>query len=230
MRTVIIGDIHGCAETFRTLLERVSPGPEDRLVLLGDLFDRGPDSYGVFRDVQSLAASMGDRLVLLRGNHEDLLLSPKLTLRQRVTWNRVGLAATLRSFKDHGARMEDAIPFLRDHCQMYWRGENLQCVHAGLRKDPIEENDTNTLIHDHQVVQENRYAGPFTVVGHIALSSPTYFPGNQEPVQKIHAGEPCPLPETGILCIDTGCGKGGLLTAMIVEKGRYILDCVRERD
>ena len=52
MRNIIIGDIHGCAKEFGELLDRVQPGPEDRLILLGDLFDRGPCSWEVFRKVQ----------------------------------------------------------------------------------------------------------------------------------------------------------------------------------
>ena len=48
MRTIIIGDIHGCSGALRVLLERIKPDENaDRLILLGDLFDRGPDSWGV---------------------------------------------------------------------------------------------------------------------------------------------------------------------------------------
>lgn len=36
------------------------------------------------------------------------------------------------------------------------------------------------------------------------------------------------LPETGILCIDTGCGKGGSLTGMIVDGGQFRLEKVFE--
>lgn len=34
------------------------------------------------------------------------------------------------------------------------------------------------------------------------------------------------LPASGVLCIDTGCGKGGRLTAMIVEGGCFRLAAV----
>ncbi len=94
--------------------------------------------------------------------------------------------------------------------------------------EPIEINDTQTLIHDHSIALENRYAGPLTVVGHIALSQPTYFAGDGETVQKLNSGEWQPLPEKGVICIDTGCGKGGRLTAMTVEENRYRLDSVME--
>ena len=48
MKTIIIGDVHGCDTALRALLDKVKPGAEDTLVMLGDLFDRGPDSFQVF--------------------------------------------------------------------------------------------------------------------------------------------------------------------------------------
>ena len=98
MKTIVIGDIHGCSGALRTLLAVIFPDPKtDRLILLGDLFDRGPDSWGVFQIVKELADQFGDRFVLLRGNHEDYLLQPKLSFQQKMVWERVGRKATVRS-------------------------------------------------------------------------------------------------------------------------------------
>ena len=229
MRTIIIGDVHGCDQALRCLLEKVRPGREDQLVLLGDLFDRGPESWEVFQTVQRLAHDLGERFVLLHGNHEDYLLRPKLTFYQRMVWDRVGRGATVKSFKAHHARMEEAVPWLTAHCQLFWRGENIQCVHAGLMVDPIEVNDMDTIVHNHDVAFRNRYAGPLTVVGHLALASPTYFAGDGETTCELPCGDSVSLPDRGILCIDTGCGKGGRLTAMVAEDGSYRLESVPER-
>ena len=62
----------------------------DRLILLGDLFDRGPDSWGVFQMVRELADRFGDRFVLLRGNHDDYLLTPKLSISMRLSLGASG--------------------------------------------------------------------------------------------------------------------------------------------
>ena len=40
MRSIIIGDIHGCDRELCALLEKAQPGKEDRIILLGDLFAR----------------------------------------------------------------------------------------------------------------------------------------------------------------------------------------------
>lgn len=228
MRNIIIGDIHGCSQAFHALLKKVKLVGDDRLILLGDLFDRGPDSFEVFRTVRQLAGTMEEDFVLLRGNHEDYLLNPKLTLMQRFVWERVGRGTTVASFKAHGDRMENAIPWLDQRCQMYYQGDGFQCVHAGLLVDPIEANDPQTMIHDHNVVKKNRYAGPLTITGHIALQEPTYFAGDEKTTETLAYGETLPLPDTGVICIDTGCGKGGRLTAMIIKDREYHLESVPE--
>ena len=99
MRRIIIGDVHGCDRALRNLLDRVWPGPEDQLILLGDLFDRGGESWEVFQTVRQLAADFGERFILLRGNHEDYLLQPGLTFLQRMAWERVGRGASRKSFR-----------------------------------------------------------------------------------------------------------------------------------
>ncbi len=226
MRTIIIGDVHGCADALEALLDKVHPSRKDTLVLLGDLFDRGPDSWEVFRQVQTLAEIHGERFVLLRGNHEDYLLQEKLTFSQRMIWERVGRSATVRSFRAHGRRMEDAVPWLREHCVLFWQGGGVQCVHAGLKVEPIEANDLRTLVHDHSIVLENKYAGPITVTGHIALEAPTWFAGDGITRKPLPPGEMLALPPRGVICIDSGCGKGGRLTAMVLEEDHFTLASV----
>ena len=47
MSRYVIGDIHGCADELRYLVEALPLARGDRLVFLGDYIDRGPDSRGV---------------------------------------------------------------------------------------------------------------------------------------------------------------------------------------
>lgn len=229
MRDIIVGDIHGCVGAYQALMERLRPdASSDRLILLGDLFDRGPDSWQVWQVVMAQASLFAERFVLLRGNHEDYLLQPRLTLFQRVIWDRVGRQTTVRSFRAHGTKMESSIPWLLSHCVMYYKGNGYQCAHAGIMADPIEVNDTETLLHDHELVPMNRYAGPMTVTGHIALEDATWFAGDGKRTVRLPEGEAAPLPSQGVVCIDTGCGKGGKLTGMVVENGLYTLHSVPE--
>ena len=224
MRTIIIGDVHGCNNTLQSLLLKIKPEVgNDRLVFLGDLFDRGPDSLQVFQSVKKLAEDYKQDFILLRGNHEDYLLQPQLSMRQRMIWERVGRATTVHSFMKAGQKMEDAIPWIKEHSCLYWKSEYFQCVHAGALIEPLEANDLQTLIHDHEVVLENRYHGKITITGHIALKRATWFTGDGKTVLELMEEKEYQLPETGIICIDTGCGKSGRLTAMIIKDDRYWL-------
>lgn len=63
-RTIVVGDVHGCLAELQDLLEVVAFADEDRLVFVGDLVAKGPNSRGVVR----LAMNLGADAVL--GNHE----------------------------------------------------------------------------------------------------------------------------------------------------------------
>lgn len=83
MRTLIIGDVHGCLRELELLLEKVgfSLG-QDRLIFVGDLINKGPNSLGVLQKVYDLKAEV------VRGNHEHALIQSKTTPypRELVSW------------------------------------------------------------------------------------------------------------------------------------------------
>src|SRR4029453_306661 len=75
MKTFVVGDVHGRAAQLHCLLEML-PRDEatDTLVFLGDLIDRGPDAPGCVDLVMKLQQENPERVICLRGNHEQMLL------------------------------------------------------------------------------------------------------------------------------------------------------------
>lgn len=62
-RTIIIGDLHGCYNETIELLDKVQATSSDRIIFLGDLVDRGPNSAG--------CVDLAMRYESILGNHEE---------------------------------------------------------------------------------------------------------------------------------------------------------------
>lgn len=72
MAIYAIGDLQGCYDPFRMLLDEIGFDPaEDKLWLVGDLVNRGPKSLKTLRFVKSL----GKSVVTVLGNHDLHLLA-----------------------------------------------------------------------------------------------------------------------------------------------------------
>ncbi len=68
-KVYVVGDVHGHLATFRALIHRLNLSADDRVVCLGDIIDRGPDSAGVVRLIRS-----DERIICIKGNHEHMAL------------------------------------------------------------------------------------------------------------------------------------------------------------
>jgi serine/threonine protein phosphatase 1 len=102
MRTLVIGDIHGCHTALVTLLKQIKPAPEDQIVFLGDYIDRGPASREVVETLLKLKESCSP--VFLRGNHEAMILDAREDFTKDHNWQSYGGLETLFSY---GANYRD---------------------------------------------------------------------------------------------------------------------------
>ena len=121
MSRYAIGDIQGCHAEFRQLLELIAFDPaRDRLWLVGDLVNRGPDSLAVLRAVQAL----GEAATTVLGNHDFHLLTVAAGHR------RPHRHDTLTAILDAPDR-DELLDWLRRRPLVVRDGE-LLLVHAGL--------------------------------------------------------------------------------------------------
>src|SRR5262249_45290668 len=74
MNTYVVGDVHGRLSQLKALIGSLDYDPKrDRIVLLGDLIDRGEDSPGVVNSALELQEESAI-FICLRGTHEHMLL------------------------------------------------------------------------------------------------------------------------------------------------------------
>lgn len=143
MRRFAISDIHGCAKTFKKLLEQISLSKQDILYLLGDYIDRGPDSKGVIDHIWDLQ-KQGFQVYCLRGNHEQNLLDAYYETRFECEIPK----ETLKSFQVDTVKSipQKYITWMYD-LPYFFEIENYILVHAGLNFNTIAplENKTDMI-------------------------------------------------------------------------------------
>lgn len=134
MNCYAISDIHGGSQTLQALIEKISPRHDDRIYLLGDYIDRGPDSKGVLDIIVGMQEA-GYDLRPLRGNHEDMLIRNFSQNNDIFSseWTKNWGQKTLFSF---GVKQPEDIPlryrkFLASLPYCYEEGEFI-LVHAGI--------------------------------------------------------------------------------------------------
>src|ERR1051326_454853 len=96
MRTLAIGDIHGCNVALADLLKEVQPNREDQIIFLGDYIDRGPSSREVIESLLELQKSCSP--IFLRGNHEVMILDARNDPLKSDLWQSYGGLETLFSY------------------------------------------------------------------------------------------------------------------------------------
>ncbi len=213
-RLIAVGDIHGCHKEFEDLLDRLDLAKDDRLILLGDLINRGPDSGKVVELAREHATAS------LLGNHE----------LRHLNYRRTDDPSHLKKY-DY-----DTIKQLRGKDWDYLEGMKLTYadeelgvvfVHAGFLPDRPWQRQPARIVTRIQVIGRDGephkrsempdaphwselWAGPpFVVYGHT------------------------PRPEVArskwTLGIDTACVMGGALTAYILPEKRIVQVKARER-
>jgi serine/threonine protein phosphatase 1 len=140
----IIGDIHGCLDALKKLMDKIPWRPDrDRLIFLGDFVDRGKNSKGVVDYILALHRC-SSQIECLIGNHEVLLLN-YMDGKDRGLYFLNGGWSTLESYRaerpqeDGSLIPEDHISFFRS-LKTYLELEDYYVVHAGFRPGVELEN------------------------------------------------------------------------------------------
>ena len=215
-RCIVVGDIHGCLEEFDELIKTISYDKErDRLILLGDLFDRGPDSVGVVKRAREM------ELECVMGNHDHKFLK----------WYNAGQHSQYDAYPHYTQFSEDDINYIF-HMPPYieLKDHNFIVVHAGLRGGiPLEQQSKDDLYYIRYGDENQKFIflKKINKLGSKEAAGAHFWTEFWKGPQSVVYGHNVnsyqdPLIEEvalGISCygLDTGCCFGGNLTALILE-------------
>lgn len=196
MRTLFVGDVHGCPVALTALLRAARP---DQVVLLGDIFAKGPDPRGVWDIVRDI------RPRAVMGNHDHKLLR----IWSRVTPDRAGESvhhAAVAALDEEAHAWIEALP-------LFLEGDGWTAVHAGVHPERGVAGTTPDMAMvlrrwPHDGDRDNPFwwelyrSSPRIIYGHDAMR------GLQN--------------HRHSLGLDTGCVYGGLLTGYVLEEDEIV--------
>ena len=210
-RHIVIGDIHGCLEEFDDLIKTLSFNKnKDKLILLGDLIDRGPDSVGVVRRAQELQADS------VMGNHEHKYIKWLNNTNQNIPTK---IKLFYLKFSDQDT---DYIHQMKPYVKV----NNTVMVHAGLKPGIFLENQSkDDLLYLRYLDSKNNFLSSKSAQN---LEQDIYFwtklwKGPETVVygHTVHSYSQPLIEEVAsdVFCygLDTGCCFGGKLTALVLE-------------
>jgi hypothetical protein len=213
-RLIAIGDVHGCHREFEDLLNKLDLKKNDRVVLLGDLVNRGPDSAKVIGLARERAHSS------LLGNHELRLLN------YRKTGDPTHLKKTdYDTLKQLGSRdwsYMNAMPLT-----YHDREHDIVLVHGGFLPNQPWYRQPARVVTRVQVIDEDgnprkRSDVPNAPHWSQLWSGPPF-------VVYGHTSRPDISRLKWSLGIDTGCAMGGSLTACILPEKQIVQVKARQK-
>jgi serine/threonine protein phosphatase 1 len=235
-RKFVIGDIHGNIEKLLSCLQQVTFDYEnDILISLGDIVDRGSDSYACIEELLKIK-----NLIPIRGNHDQCWFTDLKTGNIGRSLYQHGAKETHASYKVRDIKPEIHFDFFNNQLNYYIDESNNLFIHGGFNRHyPLSKQAQDLFCWDRDLWNQalsyessNKFY-PFKIkekfknifIGHTPTcnwsSNEVMAPSgiiltNKSPITT-------PMLAVNIWNIDTGCAKWdyGRLTIMDVETKDY---------
>ncbi|MSU71673.1 MAG: metallophosphoesterase [Opitutus sp.] len=213
-RLIAIGDIHGCHLEFAELLARLALTADDRLILLGDLVNRGPDSGKV------LELARAHRAIALLGNHELRLLKYRRSGERKYV--KETDLETFQKLRPEDWTFLEAMPLTFEEPEL-----NTVFVHGGFLPTEAWQRQPAEIVTRIQVIDRDGRPGrradqPDAPPWADLWSGPPFVVYGHTPRPEVYKLK-------WSLGIDTGCAQGGFLTAFELPEKRFLQVKARQR-
>jgi serine/threonine protein phosphatase 1 len=199
-RVFVVGDIHGCARAFRTLIKGIELAAGDVIVVLGDAVDRGPETSEVLDLLVELRISRD--LIFIRGNHEEMMLDA-INEHNIAEWMIHGGYETMLSYRGTFKNIPKEHLLLLESTVDSWEGPTEICVHANLEPNVELRNQRRSWLRWKKLTgnEQPHPSGKRVICGHSGV------------------GYGAPMLKNGWICLDTNACRGGILTALELTSG-----------
>lgn len=227
----IMSDIHGCHKEFRSALRKWDDRREI-LVIMGDFIDRGPDSIKMIKELMTLKKAYGDRVIVLMGNHEQMLVSwlSENEDCQDYYYSNTHLAtliSALGSSRVVGVKPSKIAEYMfenyREHIEwmeslpLFYEAKKSIFVHAGVNFDLGDWREDS----DYLLWARNEF-----IYSKTPHKKKVFFGHTR--TNLIHSSDEIWISPNGKkVCIDGGVSNGGQLNALKVDEEGEIKDIYR---
>jgi serine/threonine protein phosphatase 1 len=206
MNVLVVADVHGCYRTVKRLVELHWETGEEFLVFAGDLVNKGRRSAKVVEYVRGLQAEFPYHVFVVKGNHE-------LMFEESILDGKI-FPVVEKSKKDFVKRevsMRKTAEWMRN-LPLKWETPYLLVTHAGVAataRDPYNAFSSRGVLHNRSPL---RSVGKLQLFGHVVqlTGKPTFFAAPRA------------------WGIDTGCWRGGGLSALRIGYEGSVMQVIQE--
>ncbi len=219
-RTLVVGDVHGGLRALTQVLERAKVTKKDRLIFLGDYVDGWSDSVKVIEFLMEL--SQEQKIILIRGNHDDLVYQWLKGKEMSPKWIQHGGQSTKDAYAILSKEEKEShLPFYERLQDYYIDDQNRMFCHAGFQNlnGPSHEWHSSTFYWDRTLwemvcaMREDLTPEDILYPKRLWLFKEIYI--GHTPVTRI--GKITPVQKANVWNIDTGAAFSGTISVLDID-------------
>ncbi|MFV0237533.1 MAG: metallophosphoesterase [Flavobacteriales bacterium] len=198
MKYFIVGDVHGCVNTYKAFLEKYWDPRKEILIQVGDIVNKGKYPYETILFSMGLSKKYPENFIQLKGNNDHILHKE---LKEEGFSQRVK-----KMLEEKGLKGNSIINWLGG-LPHFWENETVFVSHAGIDKKnnyPVKQENLRIIY----TREELKNIGKMQFVGHVLVEAPFYDK------------------EKNIWYLDTGAGFQKKLSGVKVKLNGKVTDII----
>lgn len=164
MKYFIVGDVHGCVNTYRSFLEKYWNPQKEILIQVGDIANKGKYTYETILFSIELSKKYPENFIQLKGNNDHLLYKELKTK----GFSKKNMELLIK----HGVDEKSFLKWL-NALPHFWENSTFFVSHAGIDKNnnyPVKQEDLKIIY----TREKLKNIGKMQFVGHVLVETPFY--------------------------------------------------------